>query len=150
MCIKDSGTIELEKSFKESMKSMSGRGGLGRGKNSRGLPADGMQQQGQGQSPKSPQVYAKKKDSKKRLESRTRNADGRDEDYKVPAEDSFGVMFDSDFSKADLYAAQQLYRRVEPTREWIENNYYKLLPTQQNAQLVTVCLLYTSPSPRDS
>ena len=32
----------------------------------------------------------------------------------------------------------QLYRRVEPTREWIENNYYKLLPTAQNAQLVTV------------
>ena len=32
----------------------------------------------------------------------------------------------------------QLYRRVEPTREWIENNYYKLLPKAQNAQLVTV------------
>ena len=136
------GTRELAKSLNESLKGMSRDAGqqrslLGRGKNSRGLPADGMQQQG-GQSPKSPQVYAKKKDSKKRLESRTRNADGRDEDYKVPAEDSFGVMFDSDFSKADLYAAQQLYRRVEPTREWIENNYYKLLPTQQNAQLVTV------------
>jgi hypothetical protein len=32
----------------------------------------------------------------------------------------------------------QLYRRVDPTREWIENNYYRLLPKVQNANLVKV------------
>ena len=33
---------------------------------------------------------------------------------------------------------KQLYRRVEPTQEWMENNYYRLLPNTQNANLVKV------------
>jgi hypothetical protein len=31
-----------------------------------------------------------------------------------------------------------LFRKVDPTQEWAENNYYKLLITQQTAELVTV------------
>ncbi len=30
-----------------------------------------------------------------------------------------------------------LYRRLNPTQEWMENNYYQLLPDQQTAELVT-------------
>lgn len=33
---------------------------------------------------------------------------------------------------------QQLYRKVEPTQEWAENNYYKLLAQQQIGNLITV------------
>ena len=73
------------------------------------------------------------------FESRTRdvNGDGIYEDTEVYA-------FDSDFDDEAVYfelektLEKQLYRRVEPTREWIENNYYELLPTAQNANLVTV------------
>ncbi len=32
---------------------------------------------------------------------------------------------------------KNLYRRLGPTQEWIENNYYQLLPDQQSATLVT-------------
>ena len=34
--------------------------------------------------------------------------------------------------------AAQLYRRLDPTQEWAENNYYKLLIQQQTADLVGV------------
>jgi hypothetical protein len=37
-----------------------------------------------------------------------------------------------------LGAVRQLYRRLEPTMEWAENNYYQLLIQQQLADLVTV------------
>ncbi len=33
---------------------------------------------------------------------------------------------------------RQLYRKLDTTQEWVENNYYKLPIEQQNAQLVTV------------
>jgi hypothetical protein len=45
------------------------------------------------------------------------------------------------YFKADdrtLAALRQLYRRLEPTQEWAENNYYKLLINQQLADLVGI------------
>ena len=33
--------------------------------------------------------------------------------------------------------ARQFYRKLDKTKEWVENNYYKLAIKQQNAQLVT-------------
>jgi hypothetical protein len=45
------------------------------------------------------------------------------------------LFFADDREKA---AFRQLYRRLEPTMEWAENNYYQLLIEQQLADLVTV------------
>ena len=75
------------------------------------------------------------KKPKMRRESRTRNTGGKDQSFfvEVPVTESLEEL---DFEEE--YGMQQLYRRVEPTREWIENNYYELLPTAQNANLVTV------------
>ncbi len=36
------------------------------------------------------------------------------------------------------FAVRQLYRKIDPTMEWAENNYYKLLIAQQTADLVPV------------
>ncbi len=33
--------------------------------------------------------------------------------------------------------SEALYRRLQPTQEWMENHYYQLLPEQQTAELVT-------------
>ncbi|QEG20577.1 hypothetical protein [Mariniblastus fucicola] len=74
---------------------------------------------------------------KKRTESRTRNVDGREHAYsvEVPVEEEAIPGWDE--ARKDI-SVRQLYRRVEPTREWIENNYYELLPEAQNENLVTV------------
>ena len=42
----------------------------------------------------------------------------------------------ADRSKSSF--VRQLYRKIDPTMEWAENNYYKLLIQQQNADLVSV------------
>ena len=85
----------------------------------------------------------KKANLKSRLDSiepqrygiKVRSVDGAIETYKSPMKDD---------SSDDFYAFSamagtktQLYRRIEPTREWIENNYYRLLPAAQNSGLVT-------------
>ncbi len=47
-----------------------------------------------------------------------------------------GAYFEGDAGRGGAYA--QLYRKLDATKEWAENNYYKLPIEQQNAQLVTV------------
>ncbi len=45
------------------------------------------------------------------------------------------------FAQEDLLRRQrvrQLYRKLDPTKEWVENNYYHLPIEQQNAELITV------------
>ncbi len=71
---------------------------------------------------------------KKRLESRSRFVDGKSESYsfQVPVFDDESEL--DDFVLGDTIG--KLYRRVEPTKEWIENNYWHLLPTDQNSDLV--------------
>ena len=73
-----------------------------------------------------------------RNESRTRSVNGATEIFNVPVErDETGqIVLGRNFESRDLQ--NQLYRRIEPTREWIENNYYELLPVAQNSGLVTV------------
>ena len=68
-----------------------------------------------------------------RRESRTRQLGGVDKYFFESAD--LGLEIDGVVAGD---APVQLYRRVEPTREWIENNYYELLPEAQNANLVKV------------
>lgn len=55
--------------------------------------------------------------------------DSKDDAFAAP--DPFAADVDG------LDAAPQLYRALEPTKEWAENNYYQLPITSQNYQLVT-------------
>ncbi len=75
--------------------------------------------------PSSAAVAEKQKELKKSMESLERRA---------------GVAMDDFFeSDKDLRAnARQLYRKLDKTQEWVENNYYHLPIAQQNANLVTV------------
>ncbi len=86
------------------------------------------------------------KDVRKQRTSRLRADSVEEETVQLglelrPGDDSAGrQLFESQMAmlgeKAEL--AKPLYRPVEPTREWMENNYYQLLPTQQNTDLVQV------------
>ena len=82
-------------------------------------------------------AQAKKSIERFRDESTVRIVDGRVITFDLPieVEETDGAFF-----SADKLAnrTNQLYRRIEPTREWIENNYYQLLPDAQNSNLVTV------------
>ncbi len=57
----------------------------------------------------------------------------------VPAENEefFGYYFDSKRLSELRRSTKSLYRRISPTQEWMENNYYQLLPERQTADLVT-------------
>ena len=59
---------------------------------------------------------------------------GTDDAEKKP--DSVELFFEDDRKKLGL--VRQLYRKVDPTMEWAENNYYKLRITEQTANLVGV------------
>ncbi|HUV39530.1 MAG TPA: hypothetical protein VMY39_07935, partial [Planctomycetota bacterium] len=52
------------------------------------------------------------------------------------AEAADGKFFEQD--RARRRAPRQLYRKLDKTEEWVENNYYHLPIEQQNASLVTV------------
>ena len=97
------------------------------------LFVDGLQQAQQSQELAKKLRSSGKSDSLKRqrLESRSRFSESDEETFKVPAEGNayFGFVDAPDSG---------LYRRVEPTREYIENNYWHLLPAAQNASRVTV------------
>ena len=73
-----------------------------------------------------------------RRESRSRSVEGLTETYDFAVGDQFGDDVFSNEMALDGVIKKQLYRRIQPTREWIENNYYQLLPAAQNANLVTV------------
>ena len=62
-----------------------------------------------------------------------RKSDAREESKKT--KDSIGYFGDDRKTGA---VVRQLYRKIDPTMEWAENNYYKLLIQQQNADLVPV------------
>src|SRR6185436_14222570 len=63
------------------------------------------------------------------------------------AEESFELNVEGDGDDGRYYfkgkklrekqKARQLFRQVDKTQEWAENNYYKLLIEQQNADLVS-------------
>ena len=71
---------------------------------------------------------------KLRQESRSRIVDGRNENYMVTVPYTENVVLGDEIART----ASSLFRRVEPTKEWIENNYWRLLPTEQNAGRVKV------------
>ncbi len=54
--------------------------------------------------------------------------------------ESSKARFQNEFYEVERkkFAVRQLYRKIDPTMEWAENNYYKLLIQQQNADLVSV------------
>ncbi|MEZ6118737.1 MAG: hypothetical protein R3C28_19525 [Pirellulaceae bacterium] len=54
----------------------------------------------------------------------------------MTADDSVD-FFAYDATLGDAARAQQLYRTLESTKEWVENNYYRLPIETQNAELVT-------------
>ena len=82
---------------------------------------------------------AKNQQERFRSGSRNRAINGLIEtyDYAVPEDEESDSYFLGTVV-LDIDEKNQLYRRIEPTREWIENNYYQLLPAAQNANLVTV------------
>ena len=72
---------------------------------------------------------------KLRQEMRSRMVEGKKQRFvvTVPYTEAPGLDIGDDLSHAT-----SLYRRIEPTKEWIENNYWHLLPAAQNADLVKV------------
>ena len=57
----------------------------------------------------------------------------------LPSQMQFGEAMEKDLSELeDLALTRALYRKLETTREWAENNYYELPIEAQNADLVTV------------
>ena len=77
----------------------------------------------------------KKSQPRSRVESRTRMKDGEEFAFEVQVPETENLDL---FVAGQTNAGAQLYRRIEPTQEWIENNYYELLPTDQSADLVRV------------
>jgi hypothetical protein len=65
---------------------------------------------------------------------------GADRDYAEKADElKEAEYFDADGIALGMRsAARQLFRQIDKTLEWAENNYYKLPIEQQNAELVTV------------
>ena len=93
-----------------------------------------------------------KQTTRLRTESLTRiKEDGETETYKVQVpytensiqhfaapvqlESRFGYFDDRKLGEL-REETKNLYRRLNPTKEWMENNYYRLLPEQQTAKLV--------------
>ena len=114
---------------------------LGRGATSFGLKMDAKKKQSRFSSPGQGQGAMRTRTvpvQRTRTETRSRVVNGVTQNYSVQVPYTENVT-QSYFVPMDFNGNEiQLYRRVEPTREWIENNYYKLLPAAQNAQLVTV------------
>lgn len=48
----------------------------------------------------------------------------------------FDVQLSLEATQGLIQSARPLYRRLSPTKEWMENNYYQLRPNQQTAELV--------------
>ena len=65
-----------------------------------------------------------------------RRRGGLDSQNGKPNDDAF-YYFDNNIEIQRL-PAPQLYRRLDRTQEWVENNYYQLPIEQQNAKLITV------------
>lgn len=92
-------------------------------------------------------AFAPQEEIALRLESRTQ-PDGSAEFFAAPAQNNeslgqvpfsagtFGYYGTERLSEL-REQTKNLYRRVPPTQEWMENNYYQLLPEQQTAELVT-------------
>ena len=65
---------------------------------------------------------AKKQAGRYRIENRTRSVNGAGESFEVEKEwEESESFFLGDLKDKSAH----LYRRIEPTREWIENNYYR-------------------------
>ena len=67
--------------------------------------------------------------------------DGKgDESNRDQAKESVQARSEAEYRQDDRkkFIPRQLYRKIDPTMEWAENNYYKLLIQQQNADLVPV------------
>ena len=92
---------------------------------SRGLARDGKPMSGRFRS----EADKDKKDSTK---------NGRAD---LAAVDLDGAKLDDEaefFAKRRLAEVRQLYRKMDPTKEWAENNYYHLAIAEQNPGLITV------------
>lgn len=63
------------------------------------------------------------------------NASGRFDDEFDGAKAEHEAEF---FAKRRLAEVRQLYRKMDPTKEWAENNYYHLAIAEQNPALITV------------
>jgi hypothetical protein len=69
-------------------------------------------------------------------EAESRDADKAVDDLQKAPEDRAELFFAGDMEKR--LAVRQLFRKLDPTQEWAENNYYKRLIQQQVADLVPV------------
>jgi len=73
-----------------------------------------------------------------------------DEEEVAKLKEGHAAADDLEILESDFYAreeaiygeALQFYRSAEPTKEWAENNYYKLPIAQQNADLITTNALW--------
>ncbi len=82
------------------------------------------------------------RDGKPQDASRKELADKKDSNKNGVVDfDSDGAKLDDDvqyFAKRRLAEVRQLYRKMDPTKEWAENNYYHLAIAEQNPGLITV------------
>jgi len=89
------------------------------------------------------QLEKAKQDSKDRSaasrERRRSGADKTPDESNMPAkeEERLGELYTDDFTD-HRQSLRQLYRKLDPTWEWAENNYHKLTIDQQIATLITV------------
>lgn len=101
-----------------------GRGVTGLGTNaSRGTGKDGQKSRSEGLEEQSRQK--EKKELRKELDSLSRDKAEVAKDF-----------FESDMDRRS--GVRQLFRQLDKTQEWVENNYYNLPIEQQNAELVQV------------
>jgi hypothetical protein len=83
-------------------------------------------------------AFKEAKKAQERLGDLQRRAAGNRDGLSDKAEEDVEELL-AELGDADRRAsARQLYRKLDKTQEWVENNYYKLPIAQQNAQLVQV------------
>ncbi len=78
--------------------------------------------------------------SKEQINLEMRQVESQDLNLGSTASDKDGQLnyFDQRVFNALAGEAQSLYRRLAPTKEWIENNYYQLRPENQTPALVQI------------
>ena len=86
---------------------------------------------------------AKQQDASKKLSGRrglakvAKDRERFDDNAAVSAGEAEGILFEQR-DQSGLQALRQLYRKLDPTMEWAENNYHHLPIDQQNGLLITV------------
>ncbi|MCA9031128.1 MAG: hypothetical protein KDA66_09990, partial [Planctomycetaceae bacterium] len=124
--------------------SAGGYGGMGGGQGNRGAaPANLARQRAAGREMKEEAVermdeFRKKAPQRRSLAAGSDRAENMLGEKAVEADGYFG-----DINVDGLEAIRQLYRQMDKTKEWAENNYYHLTIDQQNADLIPVSKFWT-------